>query len=122
MRYGPIPGDSSVYFPAEFVVALAASDIPACTSTSTTVSPAEGLPLVLLVTVPVKDAALAKATDVRDVKTRETKENRGDLIVLDSYARFELNLTNDKEVTVSAPIPTTSRQDGIVINPPAPSP
>ena len=35
--------------------------MPACTSTSTTVSPAAGLPVVLLVTVPVTVVACAKA-------------------------------------------------------------
>ena len=45
--------------PLESVVPLAASFMPACTSTSVTESPAEGLLVVLLVTVPVMEAACA---------------------------------------------------------------
>src|SRR5579863_8795371 len=66
--------------------------MPACTSTSTTVSPAEGLPLVLLVTVPVIWAALANAVERKRLDAIKRKKTRVDLIVLnDSLLSWQCN-------------------------------
>src|ERR1039458_4224285 len=62
--------------------------MPACTSTSTTVSPTAGLPVVLSVTVPVTVAACAKAPERIRLKAKVRKTIRVDFIVVrESFGR-----------------------------------
>src|SRR5579863_9936304 len=71
-----------VYWPWPSVVAVAASAMPAPTSTRTTLSPEEGLPVVLLVTVPLTVAAQAEAAIVNNKQMVGTRENRITLICI----------------------------------------
>src|ERR1700685_2079507 len=102
----PLSGTSSVKRPFESVFVREASCIPCCRRINTTSSPAAGLFVVLLITVPVIESASANPERVAVIAAAKAKRRREKLKKV--TLKFTSNRRSFYALTILSPAPSNA--------------